>query len=92
MKRVHLEVFDRNDTLQASDILTLEGMMHLIGMVSSGKSTLMTVLAVWMARNNRRVTLVVGSVTEAPEPGQTVCRTGVVGCTHPGAHEPGTPH
>lgn len=65
MKRVHLEVFDRNDTLQASDILTLDGMMHLIGMVSSGKSTLMTVLAVWMARNHRRVTLVVGSVVEA---------------------------
>ena len=42
------------------DDLTLDGLYHLVGMVGSGKSTLMDVLAVWAARSGMRVMLVVG--------------------------------
>ena len=40
--------------------LVLDGLYHLVGMVGSGKSTLMDVLAVWSARSGLRVMLVVG--------------------------------
>ncbi|MCS6937732.1 MAG: hypothetical protein RMJ55_10125 [Roseiflexaceae bacterium] len=60
---MRLELVNESDgTLTPSRSLTLDGMVHLIGMVSSGKSTLMDVLAVWMARNNRRTTIIVGDV------------------------------
>src|SRR5437870_1755193 len=37
----------------------------MVGMVSSGKSTLMDVAAVWAARSGRRTTIVVGDVVSA---------------------------
>ena len=40
--------------------LNLDGLFHLVGMVSSGKSTLMDIVAVWAARNGLRIMLVVG--------------------------------
>jgi hypothetical protein len=45
--------------------LTVAGMVHMAGMVSSGKSTLRDVLTTWAVRNGRTVTLVVGDVAEA---------------------------
>jgi len=63
LERVQLELFNPDRTaLQPSGHLYLDGMLHLIGMVSSGKSTLMNVLAVWMARQGMHCTLVVGDV------------------------------
>jgi hypothetical protein len=60
---VRLELFDVNSNEFRPDAtLTISGMLHLVGMVSSGKSTLMGVLAVWAARSGLRVTLVVGDV------------------------------
>lgn len=50
--------FTRTDTLR------LDGLLHLAGMVGAGKSTLMTLIAVWGARNGLRTTLVVGDVAE----------------------------
>ncbi|MGW2339085.1 pPIWI_RE_Z domain-containing protein [Streptomyces sp. NPDC001661] len=49
-----------------SDTMRVEGLFHLVGMVGAGKSTLMTVLAVWAARRPvpLRTTLVVGDVAE----------------------------
>lgn len=47
--------------------LTIDGTFHLAGMVSSGKSTLMDVLAVHLTRDEKgrkRVTLVVGDVVD----------------------------
>ncbi|QKW20290.1 hypothetical protein HUT16_15525 [Kitasatospora sp. NA04385] len=49
------------------DELTLSGMLHLVGMVGAGKSTLMTLVAVWAAQRRPvplRTTLVVGDVAE----------------------------
>lgn len=40
--------------------LELNGLYHLVGMVGSGKSTLMDILAVWAARSGLRIMLVVG--------------------------------
>ena len=40
--------------------LILDGLFHLVGMVSSGKSTLMDIIAVWSARSGLRIMLVVG--------------------------------
>ncbi|WP_084965476.1 hypothetical protein [Thermoactinospora rubra] len=47
-----------------SDELRLDGLLHLAGMVGAGKSTLMTLVAVWAARRGLRTTLVVGDVAE----------------------------
>ncbi|MER7672879.1 hypothetical protein ABTY61_31110 [Kitasatospora sp. NPDC096128] len=47
-----------------SDELHLDGMLHLVGMVGAGKSTLMTLVAVWATQRGMRTTLVVGDVAE----------------------------
>ncbi|WP_284743899.1 hypothetical protein [Amycolatopsis sp. RTGN1] len=48
------------------DRLRLDGLLHAVGVVGVGKSTLMKVLAVWAARQDEplRITLVVGDVAE----------------------------
>jgi len=66
IERVRLEMFSADkQTLHVADCLTIKGVIHLIGMVSSGKSTLMDVLSVWAARQGLHVTLVVGDVVSA---------------------------
>jgi pPIWI RE three-gene island domain Z len=50
------------DGLRESDILPLDRLVHLIGMVSSGKSSLFTVLAVYLARRGYRVALIQSDV------------------------------
>lgn len=44
--------------------LTLDQLTHLVGMVGAGKSTLMTLMAVWAHDKKLRTTLVVGDVAE----------------------------
>ncbi|WP_026313819.1 hypothetical protein [Actinomadura flavalba] len=48
------------------EALRLDGLLHAVGMVGVGKSTLMKVLAVWAVRRDQplRITLVVGDVAE----------------------------
>ncbi|MFF2656292.1 hypothetical protein ACFVUH_02890 [Kitasatospora sp. NPDC058032] len=48
------------------DELRLDGLLHMVGMVGAGKSTLMTVVAVWAARLPAplRTTIVVGDAAE----------------------------
>ncbi|MFE1995241.1 pPIWI_RE_Z domain-containing protein [Streptomyces parvulus] len=48
----------------AAKALSLDGLTHLVGMVGAGKSTLMTLVAVWAHRTGLRITLVVGDVAE----------------------------
>ena len=58
--------FDRMDLVGGTDRgLTITGLYHLVGMVGSGKSTLMDVLAVWAARSGLRTMLVVGDNVDA---------------------------
>ncbi|KRV49010.1 hypothetical protein AQ490_22105 [Wenjunlia vitaminophila] len=47
-----------------TDHLRLDQLTHLVGMVGAGKSTLMTLVAVWAHRRGLRTTLVVGDVAE----------------------------
>src|SRR6266567_2883176 len=63
LKRVRLRTSpDDTSPFLPAGRLHLEGSHHFVGMVSSGKSTLMDILAVWAARTNRHITLVVGDV------------------------------
>lgn len=50
------------------------GMLHLIGMVGSGKSSLFTVLAVYLARRGQRVVIVQGDVASLLHWHCSVCR------------------
>ena len=49
-----------DDDSKAQSDLKLDGLFHLVGMVGSGKSTLMDIIAVWAARQELRIMLVVG--------------------------------
>lgn len=62
---VRLELFGAGDTLSRSDTLTLDRLVHLVGMVSSGKSTLMDVLAAHLARRGYHVTIIASDVVSA---------------------------
>jgi hypothetical protein len=68
MEEVKLELWNGTE-MQRADALTVEGMLHLAGMVSAGKSTLMEVLTVWAARREKplHVTLVLGDVISVLE-------------------------
>jgi hypothetical protein len=78
MERVRLEVFDETGLkLQVAEQLTIQGLLHLVGMVSSGKSTLMDVLAVWVAQHDKRVTLVLGDVISVLNKVQQFHRLGI---------------
>ncbi|MGB9752774.1 hypothetical protein [Roseiflexus castenholzii] len=78
IERVRLELVNESDgTLTSSRSLTLNGVVHLIGMVGSGKSTLMDVLAVWMAREGRHTTIIVGDVISVLERADRLARLGL---------------
>lgn len=77
IKNTKLQVFGDNDCLVQVESLTINKMMHLVGMVSSGKSNLMKVLAVWAARNELHVTLIVGDVLQIFELAKTFTDVGI---------------
>lgn len=65
LSRLELDVRTVDGTdFEKAAALPLDGLTHLVGMVGAGKSTLMTVLAVWAHQRNLRITLVVGDVAE----------------------------
>ncbi|MEO3976479.1 hypothetical protein [Streptomyces sp. CAU 1734] len=65
LARLELDVRTADGTeFERAEALPLDGLTHLVGMVGAGKSTLMTVLAVWAQRRKLRITLVVGDVAE----------------------------
>lgn len=66
IEKVRLELFnDTTEAFEPAQKLTVNRLLHMVGMVSAGKSTLMDVLAVWCARRRLRITLVVGDVVSA---------------------------
>jgi pPIWI RE three-gene island domain Z len=77
INNVKLQVFGDNDCLVSVQSLTINRMMHLVGMVSSGKSNLMKVLAVWSARKGLHVTLIVGDVLQIFELAKTFTDVGI---------------
>jgi hypothetical protein len=64
LKRVNLDVV-QDSALKCAEYLEIDGLAHMIGMVSSGKSTLMDVVTVWAARKGLHVTVVVDDVISA---------------------------
>jgi hypothetical protein len=74
---VKLEVFNEKGDLVPAEEIELNGISHFVGMVSSGKSTLMDVLAAWAARRGLHTTLVVGDVTGALDRAQMFHRLGI---------------
>lgn len=78
MFRIRLRISpDENTPFVPKDILELCGTMHVVGMVSSGKSTLMNVLAVWAVQNGYHITLVVGDVIAVFDQVQQFTRLGI---------------
>lgn len=62
--QIRLRIFNNNQELIDTEYLTINKMMHLAGMVSSGKSNLMKILTVWAWRNQLRVTLIVADILQ----------------------------
>lgn len=78
LERMRLDLFDAtHGVFRSSDALTLDGVVHLVGLVGVGKSTLMDVLAVWMAQRGKRTVLVVGDVISALDRADRFARLGV---------------
>ena len=76
ISKVRWQIYDRGLLLE-SETFTLEAMCHVIGMVSSGKSTLMDVLAVHIAKQKKRVTVVLNDVVSVLERVELYERYGV---------------
>lgn len=53
------------DCFQAGQPLTIHQVLHMVGMVGAGKSTLRDILAFWCAARQMKITIVVGDVAEA---------------------------
>ncbi|MFD9540135.1 hypothetical protein [Streptomyces sp. NPDC060022] len=65
LEDLHLDALtDDGLRFEKTEVLRLEQLLHLVGMVGAGKSTLMILIAVWGARKGLRTTLVVGDVAE----------------------------
>lgn len=66
LQHIRLEMRAKNGFVQASH-LHIDGLFHLAGMLSSGKTTLMQVLTVWAIKQGLHVTLVLGDVVSVLE-------------------------
>lgn len=62
--QIRLRIFNNNQELIDAEYLTINRMMHLAGMVSSGKSNLMKILTVWAWRKKLNVTLIVADILQ----------------------------
>ncbi|GGN18722.1 hypothetical protein FHR83_004042 [Actinoplanes campanulatus] len=65
LRDVTLQVRLDDDTFVDGTVLRIDRILHLVGMVSVGKSTLVMILAVWAAQHDRRVTIVMGDNSAA---------------------------
>lgn len=65
MREATLQLRTQDDSFDDATTLTVDGMLHMVGLVSVGKSTLVMVLSVWAAQRGRTATLVVGDNSTA---------------------------
>lgn len=75
--RVKLQLFNDNQSLVDAEALTINRILHIVGMLSSGKSNLMKVLAVWAWRKKLHVTLVVADVLQIFELTEMFAEVGI---------------
>ncbi|MER7909935.1 signal recognition particle [Streptomyces sp. NPDC096068] len=65
VRRLEFDVLDpESRSFVEGKSLSVDGLLHLVGMVGAGKSTLRDVLSVHLARQGKKVTIVVGDVAE----------------------------
>lgn len=62
---ITLQVRHVDDAFRDDDVIRIDRMLHLVGMVSVGKSTLVLILTVWAAQHGLQVTIVVGDNSAA---------------------------
>lgn len=60
MQRSAVKVRGLDHTFSKATDVTVDGVLHMAGMVSAGKTTLIQVLAIWAAQNGYRTTVVLG--------------------------------
>ncbi len=78
ISRVILELVSEDaKSLLLSENLTIEGLINLIGMVSYGKSTLMIVLSVLLARRGLYTSIVLGDVISVLEQAKIFHKLGI---------------
>lgn len=65
LRDIIVQVRRGDDTFVESSSLRIDRMLHLVGMVSVGKSTLVMIIAVWAVRHQLQVTIVVGDNSAA---------------------------
>ncbi|PWJ34961.1 pPIWI_RE_Z domain-containing protein [Sediminitomix flava] len=66
LEKIRLKIYNNSsETFEKTQILSLENVSHMIGMLGSGKSTLMDILAVYIAQKGWHITLVVNDVIDA---------------------------
>lgn len=75
--RIQLQIFNDKQELIDAKSLTINKVMHLAGMVSSGKSNLMKILAVLAWRKKLHITLVVADVLQIFELIKTFAEVGI---------------
>jgi pPIWI RE three-gene island domain Z len=68
---------DEKSAFEHTEEIIFDQSMHVVGMVSAGKSTLMDVLAVWCALKGLHITLVVGDVLAVLERVQLFLQLGL---------------
>ena len=88
--RLHISPDEQSVFLPIKEII-FEKSMHIVGMVSAGKSTLMDVLAVWASLKGHHITIVVGDVLAVLERVQLFLNLGlkaapVIGASNRGKH------
>ncbi len=88
--RLHISPDEKSAFLPIKEVV-FEQSLHVVGMVSAGKSTLMDVLAVWSALKGYHITLVVGDVLAVFDRVQLFLQLGlkaapVIGASNRGKH------
>ncbi|WP_152553655.1 pPIWI_RE_Z domain-containing protein [Saccharopolyspora rectivirgula] len=63
LERIKLKIRQADNSFSDSQTLTIDGIMHLIGMVGAGKSTLVEVLVLWCHLHRKRVCVIAENVT-----------------------------
>lgn len=66
LQRFDWQLYDRNsDNFRPDTTLTLEGLVHIVGLLNVGKSTLLEILIYHLAKQGYRCALIVNDVATA---------------------------
>lgn len=60
IRDTELLVRSADNTFATAESITVTGLLHMVGMVSAGKTTLIQVVGVWAAMHGKQVTIILG--------------------------------